>query len=69
MLWQSINIKKMEVLLDGSKTRANLQLENWSVAKSSLVCTGIFGSNTAGECMPPHWQLPTSATEVERERI
>jgi hypothetical protein len=24
----------------------------------------------AGECMPPHcWQLPRSATEVERKRI
>jgi hypothetical protein len=49
--------------------RVTLQLANWLFAKSLLVCTGIFGSNAAAECMPPHWQLPTSATEMERERI
>jgi hypothetical protein len=69
MLWQIININKMEILLDRNKTRANLLLANWSVAKSLLAYTGIFGSNTAGECMLPHWQLPTSVTEAERERI
>jgi len=39
------------------------------VAKSSLACTGIFGSNTAGEFVPPHFQLPTSATAEEREKV
>jgi hypothetical protein len=39
------------------------------MAKSSLACTGIFRSNAAGECIPPHWQLPTSATAEEREKI
>ena len=40
-----------------------------SVAKSSLACTGIFGSNAAGECVPPHFQLPTSVTAEEREKV
>jgi hypothetical protein len=39
------------------------------VAKSSLACTSIFGSNAAGKCIPPHWQLSTSATAKEREKI
>jgi hypothetical protein len=69
MLWQIINIDKTEILLDGSKTRANLPLANWLVAKLSLAWTGIFGSNAAAECMPPDWQLTTSVTEAERERI
>ena len=30
---------------------------------------GIFGSSAAGECVPPHFQLPTSATAEEREKI
>jgi hypothetical protein len=38
-------------------------------AKSSLSCTGIFGSNAAGECVPIHWQLPTAATTKDREKI
>jgi hypothetical protein len=44
-------------------------LANRLVAKSSLACTGIFGSNAAGECMPPHWQLLTSLTQAEGEKI
>ncbi len=69
MLWQIINFNKTEILLDGSKTRGNLLLANWLVAKLLLACTGIFGSNVPGECMPPHWQLTTSVTEAKRERI
>jgi hypothetical protein len=30
---------------------------------------GIFGSNAAGECMPPHWQLPTTVMVAKRENI
>ena len=40
-----------------------------STAKSLLACTGIFGSSAAGECVPPHFQLPTSGTAEEREKI
>ncbi len=40
-----------------------------SVAKSSLTCTGIFGSTAAGECIAPHWQLPTAATAEDRQWI
>ena len=36
----------------------HLLIASRSVAKSSLACTGIFGSNAAGECIPPHFQLP-----------
>ena len=46
-----------------------LPMASWSVAKSSLTCTGIFGSTVADECIPPHWQLPTDATDKERQRI
>ena len=47
----------------------HLPIASRSVAKSSLACTGIFGSNAAGECVPPHFQLPTSATAEEREKV
>ncbi len=69
ILWQIINVNKTKILLDGRKTRANLLLENWLVAKLLLAYTGFFVSNAAAECMLPHWQLPTSATQAEREKI
>jgi hypothetical protein len=47
----------------------HLLLTSRSTAKLSLACTGIFGSSAAGECVPPHFQLPTSATAEEREKI
>ena len=40
-----------------------------SAAKSLLSCTGIFESSAAGECIPPHWQLPTAATSADREKV
>ncbi len=46
-----------------------LPVTSRDVAKSSLACTAIFGSNATGKCIPPHWQLPTSATAKEREKI
>ena len=60
------------VSLDGSKMNAggrpavsfhdpHFPLTQRPAAKSSLSCTGIFGSNAAGECVPIHWQLPTAA--------
>jgi len=74
------NIDESEILLDASNTRAggrpavsfhdpHLPLTSRSMAKSPLACTGIFGSSAAGECVPPHFQLPTSATAEEREKI
>jgi hypothetical protein len=79
-MWRIMNVNETKIAVDASKTRAggrlgisfhdpNLPLTSRAVAKSSLLCTGIFGSNAAGECMPPHWQLPTSATVKEREKI
>jgi hypothetical protein len=73
-------VDKTKMLLDGSKTRAggrpavtffdsHLPMPCVSAAKSSLSCNGIFGSNTTGECVPPHWQIPTTATAVEREKV
>ena len=72
-LHRIVNIDETEISLDGSKTIAggrpavcffdpNLPLATKS-AKSSLKCTGIFGSSAAGEPVPPHFQLPTQATE------
>ena len=47
----------------------HLPLTSRSTAKLSLTCTGIFGSSAAGKCVPPHFQLPTSAKAKEREKI
>jgi hypothetical protein len=46
-----------------------LMLMSRAMAKSSLACTGIFGSNAAGKCIPLHWQLPKSALAEEREKL
>jgi hypothetical protein len=75
-----VNVDETEVSLDGSKTNAggrpavffhdpHFPLTQRSAAKSSLSCTGIFGSNTAGECVPIHWQLPTAATSEDCEKL
>jgi hypothetical protein len=67
------NVGEMEIAIDGSQMRAGgrpavsfhnpqLLLTSRAMSKSSLACTGIFGSNAAGESIPPHWQLLTSAT-------
>ncbi len=69
-----------EISVNASKTRAggrlavlfhdpHLPLTSRSVAKLLLACTGIFDSNAAGKCVPPHFQLPTSAMAKEREKI
>ena len=73
------NIDETELALSGdmhvsgrpavSFYHPHLPIASRSVAKSSLACTGIFGSNAAGECVPPHFQLPTSATAEEREKV
>ena len=74
------NIDRIKLNLDASKMHVggrpvvafynpHLPIASRSVAKSSLACTGIFGSNAAGECVPPHFQLPTSATAEEREKV
>jgi hypothetical protein len=60
-----VNVNETEVLLDGSKTNVggrpavsfhdpHFPLTQRPAAKSSLSCTGIFGSNAAGECVPIH---------------
>jgi len=73
------NIDKTELALSGDTHAGgrpavlshdpHLPIASRSVAKSSLACTRIFGSSAAGECVPPHFQLPTSATAEEREKI
>ncbi len=74
------NVNKMEISINGSQTRADgrlavsfhdpqLPLTSRAVAKSSLACTTIYGSNAAGECIPPHWQLSMCATAKEREKL
>jgi hypothetical protein len=75
-----LNVNEMKMSLDGSKTRAggrpavtffdpHLPMPCVSSAKSSLSCISIFGSSAAGECVPPHWQIPATATAVEREKL
>ena len=65
-LRQIMNVNKTEISLDVSNTRAgdrpsvsfhypHLPLTSRSTAKSSLTCTGIFGSSAAGECVPAHF--------------
>ena len=74
------NIDKTELALNANNMHAggrpavafydpHLWIASRSVAKFSLACTGIFGSNSAGECVPPHFQLPTSAVAEEREKV
>jgi len=80
MLRRTINVHETKALLDGSNTQAggrpamsfrdpHLPQIIKSDAKSSYECTAIFGSNTAGELVPVHFQLPTSATSAEREKL
>ena len=75
-----LNVKEMKISLDLSKTRAggrpavlfhdpHLPIASRSVSKFLLACTGIFRSSAAGKCKPAHFQLPTSATAEEREKI
>jgi hypothetical protein len=69
-LRQIMNVNETEISLDASNTRAggrpavsfhdpHLPATCRSMAKLSLACAGIFGSSAAGECVPPHFQLPT----------
>jgi hypothetical protein len=75
-----LNVIKTEIAIDGSQMIAggrpamsfhnpHLPLSSMSVAKSSLACTGIFGSNAAGKCKPPHRQLPTDVTTAQVRRV
>ena len=79
-LRQIMNVDETEISLDANNTRAggrpavsfhhpHLPSTSRSTAKSSLTCTGIIGSSAAGECVPPHFQMPTSAMAEEREKI
>lgn len=74
------NIDETEISLDGSTSLAggrpsvhfydpNLPLASKPASRSSIKCTGIFGSNAAHECIPPHFQLPTEAKAAEREKV
>ena len=80
MLCRIANVNKTEVSLDSSKTNAggrpavsfhdpHFPLTQRPAAKSSLICTGIFGSNAAGECVPIHWQLLLAATTEDRKTL
>jgi len=80
MLHRIVNVNKMEVSLDGSKTNVggrpavsfhnpHFPITQRPAVKSSLSCTGIFGSNAAGEYVRIHWQLPTAATTEDREKL
>jgi hypothetical protein len=75
-----LNVDKTKMSLDRSKTRVggrlavtcfdpHLPMPCVSAEKSSLSCTGIFGSSAAREFIPPHWQIPMNATAVEHEKM
>jgi hypothetical protein len=75
-----VNGDKTEISVDGSKMNASVRLAvsfhdphfpltKRPAAKTSLSCTGIFGSNAAGECVLIHWQLPMAATAEERKKL
>ncbi len=73
------NIIKTEIFLITSKIRAGdrpaMSFHNPHLpltsreAKMLLACMGIFGSSTAGKCVSSHFQLLTSTTAAEREKI
>ena len=80
MLRRVVNVDETKASLDGSNTQAgrrpamsfqdpHLQQIMKLAAKFSYECTAIFGSSTAGELVPVHFQLPTSATLAEREKL
>jgi len=75
-----INVDETKASLDWSNTQAggrpamsfrdpHLPQIMKLVAKLSYECNAIFGSNAAGELVPVHSQLPTSATSAEREKL
>jgi hypothetical protein len=75
-----LNIDATDIFVGGSKMMAggrlevsfhdpHLPLPSLSSAKSLHSCTGILGSNAAGECVPVQWQLPLSATAEGRARL
>jgi hypothetical protein len=77
MLCWMVNVDETEISVNGSKTNAgsrpaisfhdpHFPLTKRPAAKSSLSCTGIFGSNAARECVAIHWQLPMAAMAEER---
>ena len=80
MLRRIVSVDETKASLDGSNTQAggcpamsycdpHLPQIMKSVAKLSFECTAIFGSSAAGELVPVHFQLPTSATSAEREKL
>jgi hypothetical protein len=77
---QILNVHMTNITVNGSKTivggrpevsfhNPHLPMPSLTSAKSLHSYTGIFGSNTAGQCVPVHWQLPLSATAEERKRL
>jgi hypothetical protein len=40
-----------------------------STHKSSYHCTGMFGVTAGGEVLPPHFQLPTAARNLDDHQI
>ena len=74
------NGDETKLSLNGSETQAgghpamsyrdpHLTMIMRLVAKSSLKCTCVFGSTAAGEPIPVHHQLPTSATLADGEKL
>jgi hypothetical protein len=80
MMHQILIAGTTDTSVNGSKTivgsrpevsfhNPNLPMPSLTSAKSLHSCTSIFGSVTAGQFVPVHWQLPLSATAEERKRL
>jgi hypothetical protein len=79
-LHQILNIAATDISVNGFKTIVGVRPEvsfhgphqpmpNLTSAKSLHSCTDIFVSNTAGQCVPVHWQLLLNATAEERKGL
>jgi hypothetical protein len=73
MMHQKQNFDTTDISVDGNKMivggrpevsfhNPHLPMPSMTSAKLLHSCTGIFGSNVAGQCVPVHWQLPLSMT-------
>jgi hypothetical protein len=77
---QILNLDVMDISVYGSKTIVgcrpevlfhdpHLPMSSLTSAKSLHSSLAFFGGNTAGQCVPVHWQLPLSVTAEERKRL
>jgi hypothetical protein len=68
-----ISVNRSETIVGGrpevSFHDPHVPMPSLTSAKSLQSSLAFFGSNTARQCVPVHWQLPLSVTEEERKRL